>query len=365
MTTGPVELELEADVLRQTLSLLRDRLPPDWRLTATLETHSLSERNVRLDATAELVAPDGQMVRLVIEHKRSLTPVQLPGLLAQLDMARRAVDPQAVPVLVARYLPASVRTRLDELGASYIDATGNMQVIFQRPAVFLRDRGADSNPWRPPGRPRGTLRGAPPVRVVRALADFRPPLPVRRLVELSGASTGATYRVLGFLEEQALLTRGPRGVVETVQWRQLLERWALDYGFARDNPVGRYLAPRGLPALLQRLADSDLRYAVTGSLAAQLWAPEAPPRLASIYIDGNLADAAQALDLRPVDTGANVLLATATSAAVFDRSSSAAGVTYAAPSQVAVDLLGGPGRSPEEGQALLDWMETHEPAWRQ
>ena len=36
----------------------------------------------------------------------------------------------------------------------------------------------------------------------------------------------------------------------------------------------------------------------------------------------------------------------------------------AAPSQVAVDLLTGPGRNPAEGQALLDWMENHECTWR-
>lgn len=33
-------------------------------------------------------------------------------------------------------------------------------------------------------------------------------------------------------------------------------------------------------------------------------------------------------------------------------------------SQVAVDLLTGPGRNPAEGQALLDWMEINERAWR-
>ncbi len=39
-------------------------------------------------------------------------------------------------------------------------------------------------------------------------------------------------------------------------------------------------------------------------------------------------------------------------------------MTYAALSQVAVDLLTGPGRNPAEGQALLDWMETDERTWR-
>jgi hypothetical protein len=35
-----------------------------------------------------------------------------------------------------------------------------------------------------------------------------------------------------------------------------------------------------------------------------------------------------------------------------------------APSQAAVDLLTAPGRGPEEGRALLDWMEKNESDWR-
>lgn len=32
--------------------------------------------------------------------------------------------------------------------------------------------------------------------------------------------------------------------------------------------------------------------------------------------------------------------------------------------RTAVDLLSGPGRGPAEAQALLDWMERNESAWR-
>lgn len=39
-------------------------------------------------------------------------------------------------------------------------------------------------------------------------------------------------------------------------------------------------------------------------------------------------------------------------------------ITYAAASQVAVDLLTGPGRGPAEGDALIEWMEQNEDAWR-
>ena len=49
--------------------------------------------------------------------------------------------------------------------------------------------------------------------------------------------------------------------------------------------------------------------------------------------------------------------------AVFQRSwPNDAGVTIAAPTQVFVDLLTGPGRSPSEAEALLTWVQLNERA---
>ncbi|MBE1603174.1 hypothetical protein [Actinopolymorpha pittospori] len=82
-----------------------------------------------------------------------------------------------------------------------------------------------------------------------------------------------------------------------------------------------------------------------------------------LYVD-DLNDAADQLGLRVADSGANVLLAVGGYNVVFDRLVEVDDIRYAAPSQVAVDLLTGPGRNPSEGQALLDWMERHESEWR-
>jgi hypothetical protein len=358
----PEPLEREGDVLRRAVSVLQERLPPGWSAVATYGVPTVNRR--RIDAVVELDGPDQSRVRLVAECKRAVVRRDLPAVLAQLETDRASVPSPSVPVLVSRYLSDSVRSWLEESDVSYVDATGNLRLVSRDPAVYLRDRGADRDPWRGPGRPRGTLRGEPAARVVRALADFGSPMPVTALVKRSGASTGATYRVLDFLEQEALVTRGKRGMVEQVRWRRLLERWSEDYGFQRDNTVSGYLQPRGLPALLTGLASTKLTYAVTGSLAATRWAAHADPRLASLYVD-DVPAAAELLGLREVDTGANVLLAEPASTVVFDRSSDVDGVRYAAPSQVAVDLLTGPGRSPAEGQALLDWMESNEPAWRE
>jgi hypothetical protein len=73
---------------------------------------------------------------------------------------------------------------------------------------------------------------------------------------------------------------------------------------------------------------------------------------------------ANELDLRPVATGANVLLARPAYDVVYDRMLTAKDINIVAPSQAAVDLLTGPGRNPAEGTALLDWMEANVGAWR-
>jgi hypothetical protein len=46
---------------------------------------------------------------------------------------------------------------------------------------------------------------------------------------------------------------------------------------------------------------------------------------------------------------------------VFDRTRIEDGVTYVAPSQAAADLLTSTGRSPAEGEAVLEWMGRNPP----
>ncbi|GAB3961622.1 hypothetical protein GCM10029978_014320 [Actinoallomurus acanthiterrae] len=318
----------------------------------------------RIDAFVELTGPDQTRAVLVVEAKRSVVTRDLSGVLEQVQSHIHHYAGAAAPLLAARYLPPSARAWLEERGVSYVDATGNLRVVLERPALFLRDVGADRDPWRGPGRPRGTLQGPPAARVVRALVDFAPPISVPELARRSGASTGATYRVVEFLEREALIERTPRGPISAARWRGLIERWSEDYGFQRSNTVSAYLQPRGLSAVLDSLtASQELRYVISGSLAAYTYAPYAPPRLAMIYVD-DPDRVAERLGLRSVDSGANTLLATGDYGVVFDRPVETGGLRFVAPSQAAVDLLTGPGRSPAEAHALLDWMEKHESDWR-
>lgn len=353
-------LEREADVLRVALDLLRASIPSTWKFESDIPAIGQG-----VDAQFRIQTPDGSEILAFVEAKRLLNTRDVP---VALERLRSAVMPAAkgevALVLVARYIAPPTREQIIKSGAGYIDATGNLYLASDSPALLLRDRGADQDPWRGPGRPRGTLKGAPAARVVRALVDFAPPYSVPDLAERASASTGAAYRVIEFLEEQKLVERAQRGPITNVRWRAILERWSNDYGFERSNTVTTFLEPRGLDALEERLrATPELEYALTGSVAAKDVAPYATARLAMLYVR-DIGTAASALGLRKAMTGANVALAAGDYDVALARTRLADGLRCAALSQVAVDLMSGPGRNPSEAVALLDWMEENENAWR-
>lgn len=364
----PNILVSEEQILDAALRELRKRLPGGWTADAQHEGRG----QLRGDAIITLAAPDGRKARLFAETKRSLVTKDLSAITSQLERfidAALAEDPgsAAAPLVVARYLARPLQRWLEEKDISYADATGNLRVAIPEPGLFVRDVGALKDPWRGPGRPKGNLKGASAARIVRALVDFRPPYTVPALMKLAGTPSGNTYRAVEFIEDQDLLTRED-GAIRSVRWRSLLERWSADYSFSTLADRNTYLAPRGLPDLMRRLAEVDEnaagRYAVTGSLATRKWESYAPAKNALIYAQWpeRLADQ---VDLRRVDAGTNVVLARSGDTAAFDRAQRLDDTVIVAPSQAAVDLLTAPGRGPEEGRALLDWMEKNEPSWRQ
>jgi hypothetical protein len=322
----------------------------------------IDRRSHRADARLRLSAPDGRSATLIIEAKAVVDARDVPAIR---DRLRLDDDPVAAAgLVVARYLSPRAREALTDAGLSYVDATGNVRIAVAEPAVFVLTRGANSDPWRSPERPTNSLRGRPAARVVRALVDLRPPWKVRALAQAAGASLGSTARTLDFLTREALVERDASGAIVDVDWSALLERWAADYELMRRRRAVRLLAPRGLDAIEDALRASDGQYAISGSMAAARWAPYAEARLALIYTP-DLEQLQSRLGLREPPSRPNVILIEPDDDYVFDRIVKRDGLRLAAPSQVAVDLLAGPGRNPEEGRALIAWMTDHEGEWRQ
>jgi len=360
MSEWPLAPRTEADIVAMGFAKLNERLPSDWSLMEA----SIAKENPRVNSTFVLRSTNGEELH-VVTMGRALPEVRdVAPMKEELD---RLIDdrPRTMGMVAARYLAKSTRDRLAEAGLSYVDATGNILVRAQSPAVFISDRGSDSNPWRGPGRPRGTLKGEPAAKVVRTLLDLSGPWRVRDLVTASQTSTGSVYRVLEFLEAEVLINKDAGGLITIPDWPALLRRWSDDYQFLSTNTVTRWIAPRGLDVFLDNVRASTSRdYAITGSIAAATWAPYAPVRSAMIY-SPNPERIAEAWGLRATDTGANVFLARPTYDVLLKRAIDRAdGLRIAAPAQVAADLMTGPGRAPSEAEELVDWMKRNEQNWR-
>ncbi len=339
--------------MSSTTKVLQERLPAGWRA----EERKLpgGDRSGLL----EVVAPDGRRAELVLLRRDRLDPRSVLAM-----QVRERQHGEARPdLVVAPYLSPEVRRRLREAGIGYMDETGNLRVSLVEPGLFIEAPGADRNP-NPRRRPARSLAGPKAGRIVRALCERRRPWGVRELATATDTNPGYVSRLLAFLDREALVERDDKGRVTRVDWRRLVRRWSEAAPIEARGRSYPFIAPRGVSSMMCRLAGAELQHAVTGSFAAARLAPVAPPRLVTIYVDG--ADAARRiLDLRETDVGANVLLiepkdASVLSAATEDED----GIRWAPLVQVAADLLSGPGRSPAEAEALLEWMTSNEEAWR-
>lgn len=343
----------ETQTLHTVERLVNAALPPRWTFRSRREAPNGARR---ADALWSLTAPDGSTATFVVEAKRALYGSQVDQVLTKLA----AFD--AIPFVASPYLSPSLRAALTQRGVSYGDTTGNLRLLADAPGLLVERAGATKDPW-PSDETLRSLRGRGAGRAVRALVDFRAPYGVRELAKRSGVPLGTLSRVLDLLARDGLVTREQGGAVTSIDWEGAIRRWAQDYDFATSNHVVTFLEPRGLDQIASRLADVKWTYAATGAFAAQRYAPIAPARQAAIYVE-DIARTAERLRLRPAESGANVLLVESYDPVVFDRATVRDGLHVVAATQLAVDLLTGPGREPSEGAELLAWMGKNEDAWR-
>ena len=354
----------ETDLVDAAVAWLESRVPSTWTVERSRRSVSApgNDPAAIVDALIDLRAPSGTYTTLAVEARASMEPRDVELLLPGLARSLRALAGSVPVLVVAPWLSRRTQALLADEDLNYLDLTGNALVRLDNPAVFIDAVGAARNPS-PSERGPATIRGAKSARLVRLLADVRPPYGVRELAEVAGLNAGYVSRLLESLDRAALIDRGRRGVVEEVDVAALLRAWAEEYDVFKRDVARTFVAPGGAPALLQRLSGTNTGTLVTGSFAAVRLAPVAAPALLAIYCEDTAA-AARELALLPAEEGANVTLLHPFDDVVWARAVAVDGVAYAAVSQVAVDCLSGNGRMPAEGEALLGWMVEREEQWR-
>ena len=353
----------ETDLFGQAVSWLKAALPAGWSVEPRLEPANSPNPGKRLDGAFDVRSSNSVIGTFAVEVQRSFGPRDIDRLLAGFARVLRSLSYNIPILVIAPWLSPRTRELLAERGMSFIDLTGNAQVRLDSPALYISSQGASRDPS-PLTRGRARVRGPKAGRVIRLLADVRPPYGVREIASRTGVAIGYVSRLLDTLDGDGLVERSKRGTVEVVDVSGVLRRFADSYDVFKTNLAKPFLAPAGAQRALEDLAEARLtgRLAVTGSFAAVRLAPVAAPALLLAYAD-DLETVASELDWLPADEGSNVIMLRPYDPVVWDRTSGE-GLLYAAPSQIALDCLTGNGRMPAEGEALLAWMTENESRWR-
>jgi hypothetical protein len=319
-------------------------LPPRWRV------------GVATPPEAFLVSsPSGVEARLMADPRADATP----GMLA----AEYTGVPAEPTVVVARYLSPRSRAVLESKAVFYVDLTGNAWLSIDNPGLALRTDGAQRDPA-PRARPDRGISGKVAGRVIRALTDFSPPYTVTELAGIAEVSPGYCSRTLQALEREALVHRDRRGTVQSVDWQDMLRRRGQIIRLFDPRRSSGWIARAGMQGALNMLTDLDPdTYAVTGPFAAGRVRVVAAPAGLVVYAT-NPQTLARDLDLIPADVGADIRLIAPTGAGEMLRPRTEDGIVWVGLSQVVIDCMGGPGRMPQEGEAVLDWMTANVSAWR-
>src|SRR5262249_12125510 len=175
--------------------------------------------------------------------------------------------------VLGRGLGPGPRQELEQRHYGYLDLTGNVSFRLTRPLVVIRTEGArhDPAPQHPAGRPQ--LGGPKAGRLVRFLADYRPPYRALDITEATGLSQPYVSRLLDTLENEALINRDRRTITD-VDWAGIIRARAEQVDLLSSNDPAAMLAPQGLQRVLDALRQNIERYqeklgplAVTGPFA--------------------------------------------------------------------------------------------------
>ncbi len=355
----------EKNLIDAAVSRLKASLPDTWKVETASRAMGTPNQTqpAQVDAIIELGTPQSAAA-VVVEAKRSFTPRDADRLLSGLSGRLRILNPSYPILVVAPWLSARTQKILADKDINFLDLTGNVRIVLNYPQLFIRTEGATKNPT-PTPRGLTRLRGPRAARLFRLLVDVAAPYGVTQLASATGLVPGYVSRLLGSLDDEALIERSRRGQVVSTDVSGLLRRWAETYDVFRSNDSLSLIAPQGPGSILERLAASDtsVRVAITGSFAAVRLAPVAAPTLLVAYCSDAEAFASD-FQLLPADRGSNIVLLRPFDDIVWERTMAFESVTYTAASQTAVDCLTGNGRMPAEGEALLAWMEEDESLWR-
>jgi len=307
------------------------------------------------------------VANLALNNRKQTLIVQLKNN-GQPRVAREAVNqliryrdsyPNAYGVFMAPYIsPQSAEICLKD-GIGYIDYAGNSYLSFGQ--VYIEQTGRP-NPFRT-RRDLTSLYSPRASRVLRVLMNN--PGRTWKMQDLAReavVSLGQIANVKKLLLDREWIT--PQNGFSLKEPWNLLEEWSDAYTY-RKNWVRNFYSlktPFDLEADLARVcSDKGIEYALTGFSGAARFAPAVRYNRAMAYVSSMPEVVISLLNLKEVESGANVMFLAPYDEGVFYATQVIDAIRVVSPLQIYLDLKSYKGRGEEAAEALL--RDVIKPKW--
>lgn len=341
----------EKDVISELENRLSELIPN----LSIIETR----REVRIGSnlTADLIITTrtGDIVKQAVVEVKYLGEPRLAQLsIEQLKQLTKKLS-DCYPIFAAPYVSRRAREICREAGVGYLDLAGNVYISFDS---VLIDRVGPNESQNERENTRSML--APKAtRVIRELVDN--PNQVKRIKQLADQlkmSPGGVYFVIKLLETKGYLERTSDRGIKVVEPRKLLLDWAANWTVHKSKASMFFSFDRRPEEIMKNVTEAakrlKLKYAFTCMAGASLVSPFVRYEDVWFYVEGNKDLLIRELDLRPVSTGANVVILEPYDAGVFTGVRKLQTFSVVSNSQLFVDLYNYPSRGREQAERLLE-----------
>jgi hypothetical protein len=300
------------------------------------------------------------LVRLQLpeEEQLILSEVRSNG---QPRLARDAINqlyrytnewPNSYSVFIAPYISASTAQICKNQNVGYVDLSGNCYLNFNK--IYINKEGKPNTQTQK--RDLRSLYSPKAERILRVLlTNPKQKWKLQKLAKEASVSIGQASNVKKLLADREWLNVALDGF-ELEKPELLLNEWQTNYSFRRNKRYD-YYSLEGNSSIEIKLAqayrNNNLKYALTGFSALERLAPYIRNQRVMAFVEEDIEQIVDALPLKKVESGANVMLLQPYDQGVFYGMKSFDDVNVATPIQVYLDLYDFRGRGQEAAEHLL------------
>ncbi len=346
-----MKLNSEKDLLNKARKSIETVLS-DVPFITLLETKAdlrVDDQQIDLVVNARV---SGKPARFLVEVKSQGEPRLVRVAVAQFKEYLKDLK-NSYGVLVAPYLSDTSRQICRDAGIGCIDLAGNAYLSFKN--IFIDKRGKP-NPF-PVARVSRSVFSPKSSRLLRVLlAAPSKRWNVENMSREAGISMGLTSRVKQTLLAQEWIEEVNK-TFYLVKPEEMLNRWVSNYSYQK-NPAFSFYSNRSeeeLEAAVKKECDKrNYAYGLALFSGARKVAPFVRFMRFFSYIDGSIENLAAALQLKKVESGANVVLIQPYDKGVFYGLQNIGGINVVSDIQLYLDLKGYKGRGEDAAQAILE-----------